>query len=160
MGWFDCCLPAKLGEAEIRVLAPAGGRTVRVSFVLKTFKLEKKNDFAEANAPGLNGRPLQFVGGHSRTLSAVLYVDGRATNTDVRQSMKSVADLMNVDRLTHAPPALSFEWKGFSLKCVLESVAEELSSVFPDGRPSRGRMHVRFRETLSLEELMQEAGRE
>jgi len=93
-------------------------------------------------------------------LSTVLYFDERATNTDVRQSMKNVADLMNVDRQTHAPPVLSFEWVGFTLKCVLESVAQEFSSLFPDGRPSRGRMHIRLKEMLSMQELLQEAGRE
>ena len=161
MGCFDFLLPMTLGEAEIRVIPPAEVRTLRVSFILKTFKLAKKNDFGEMSVPGLNGEPLQFVRGHSRTLSTVLYFDGRATNTDVRQSMKHVTDLMNVDRHTHAPPVLSFEWTGFSLQCVLESsTVESFSSLFPDGRPSRGQMHVTFRESLTLQELLQEAGRE
>jgi hypothetical protein len=37
---------------------------------------------------------------------------------------------------------------------------EEFSSLFPDGRPSRGKMHVRFREMLSLQELIREVGLE
>jgi hypothetical protein len=160
MGCFDYFLPIKLADAEIRAIAPAGGETHRVRFILKTYKLEKKNDFSEISAPGLNGEPLQFVRSHSRTLSTVFYFDERATNTDVRQSMKNVADLMNVDRQTHAPPVLSFEWAGFTLKCVLESVAQEFTSLFPDGRPLRGRMHVRLKEMLSLQELLQEAGRQ
>ena len=49
----------------------AGGGTHRVRFILKTYKLEKKDDFSEIGAPGLNGEPLQFVRGHSRTLSMV-----------------------------------------------------------------------------------------
>jgi contractile injection system tube protein len=150
-----------LAEAEIRVIQPADARTLRVTFIFKTFKLAKRNDFTETSVPGLNGEPLQFVRGHSRTLSAVLYFDGRATNTDVRQTMKQVTDLMNVDRNIHAPPVLSFEWTGFSLHCVLESsTVESFISLFPDGRPSRGRMHVTFRESLTLQELLQEAGRE
>jgi hypothetical protein len=156
MGFFDCCFPPKLGEAEIRVIVPAAAGTVPVSFVLKTFRLEKANDFTTIGVPGLNGELLQFVHGRSRTLSTVLHMDGRATNTDVRQSMKRVADLMNVDRTTHAPPLLSFEWKGISLRCVLERMVEEFSSLFPDGRPSRGSMQVRFREMLSLQELIRE----
>jgi hypothetical protein len=75
--------------------------------------------------------------------------------------MKHVTDFMNVDRHTHAPPVLSFEWTGFSLQCVLErSTVESFSSLFPDGRPSRGRMRVTFRESVTLQELLQEAGRE
>jgi hypothetical protein len=161
LGLFDFLLPLSLREAEIRVIPPAEVRTLRVSFILKTFKLAKENDFAETSVPGLNGQPLQFIRGHSRTLSTVFYFDGRATNTDVRQSMKQVTDLMNVDRHTHAPPLLSFEWTGFSFKCVLESSTAALfSSLFPDGRPSRGRMHVTFRESLTLQELQHEVARE
>ena len=130
-------------------------------FILKTFKLAKENDFAEVSVPGVNGQPLQFVRGRSRTLSTVLYFDGRATNTDVRQSMKQVTDLMNVDGTTHAPPVLAFEWSGLSLQCVLQrSRVGSFRSMFPDGRPSRGKMHVTFRESLTLQQLLQEAGRE
>ena len=157
MAWLDIRLPTVLGQAEIRV---ADGRIVNVSFIVKTFMIAKKNEFTELNAPGLNGQPLQFTGGRPRTLSAVLSFDGRATNTDVRQLMKRVTELMNVDRDTHAPPVLSFEWRGGALRCVLESAVEEFRSVFPDGRPSRGRIHVVFRESLTLEQLQQEIRRE
>lgn len=160
MGWLNVLLPIVVGEAEIRVLSPADGRAVRVSFILKTLTIAKENEFAELNVPGLNGGPLQFVRGRSRTLSVVLSFDGRATNTDVRQLMRRVTELMIVDRNTHAPPVLSFEWRGESLQCVLESASEKFRSVFPDGRPSRGRMHLVFRESLTLAQLQQEAGRE
>lgn len=99
MGCFDFLFPITLGEAEIRVLPPADVMTLKVRFILKTFTLAKENDFAEVSVPGLNGEPLQFVRGHSRTLSTVLYFDGRAANTDVRQSMKQVIDLMRRRRL-------------------------------------------------------------
>lgn len=160
MEWLDVLFPIALGEAQIRVLPPADARTVSVNFIVKTFQLAKKNEFTELSVPGLNGDPLQFVRGRSRTLSVVLSFDGRATNTDVRQPMRRVTELMNMDRHTHAPPVLSLEWRGESLQCVLESTVEEFRSVFPDGRPSRGRMHVVFRESLTLAQLEQEAGRE
>jgi len=160
MEWLEVLFPIALGEAQIRVLPPADARTVSVNFILKTFTLAKRNEFTELSVPGLNGEPLQFVRGRSRTLAAVLSFDGRATNTDVRQPMRGVTELMNVDRHTQAPPVLSFEWRGESLQCVLESAVEEFRAVFPDGRPSRGRMHVVFRESLTLAQLEQEAGRE
>ena len=161
MGFFDFLFPIRLGQAQIRVLSPADGRILRVTFILKTFRIAKENDFTEVSIAGLSGQPLQFLRGHPRTLTAVLHFDGRATNTDVRQPMKQVTDLMNVDRDTHAPPVLSFEWTGFSFRCVLESsTVESFRSLFPDGRPSRGRMHVAFRESLTLQELVEEADRE
>jgi hypothetical protein len=161
VGCCDFLFPIRLGEAEIRVLPPADARTLGVRFILKTFTLAKENDFDEVGVPGLNGAPVQFVRGRSRTLSMVLHFDGRPTNTDVRQSMKQVMDLMNIDRSTHVPPVLSFEWTGFSFQCVLErGTVESFRSLFPDGRPSRGRMHVTFRESLTVQQLLQEAGRQ
>jgi hypothetical protein len=161
MGWWDVLFPSVLGEAEIRVLSGSDtGRTMSVSFIVKTFTIAKKNQFAAQNVPGLNGELLQFIHGRSRTLSAVLSFDGRSTDTDVRQLMTNVTGLMNVDRDTHAPPVLSFEWKGRSLQCVLESAVEEFRSVFPDGRPSRGRLHVVFRESRTLAQLEQEVSLE
>jgi hypothetical protein len=158
MGWFDFWLHPELGDAEIRVLTD--GRIVRVRFIVRTFRLEKTNDFTEVDAPGLSGQPLQFVRGHPRTLSVVLYFDGRTPNIPVREAMESVANLMNVDPDTHAPPVLRFERTGFALKCVLESMVEEFISLLPDGQPSRGKMRVRFRERKTLEELMLEGRRE
>ena len=156
MSLLDFLFPVALGEAALRVLSPPG-QTMSVSFIVKTLKLAKTNEFTEVNVPGLNGQPLRFIRGGTRTLSAVLSFDGRATNTDVRQPMRHVAELMLVNRDTHAPPVLSFEWRGESLQCVLESAVEEFRSVFPDGRPSRGRMRVVFKESRTLEQLQQEA---
>jgi hypothetical protein len=157
MGWWEVLFPSALGEAEVRVLSGSdAGRTMSVSFIVKTFTIAKKNQFAAQNVPGLNGELLQFIHGRSRTLSTVLSFDGRSTDTDVRQLMTNVTGLMNVDRDTHAPPVLSFEWKGRSLQCVLESAVEEFRSVLADGRPSRGRLHVVFRESRTLAQLEQE----
>ena len=159
LGFFDFLFPPVLGDATIRVVAPAAfaGRTIAVRFVLRTFNLEKTNEFAAVSVPGLNGQPLQFVRGQSRTLSMVLHFDGRATNTDVRQSMQDVTSLMRIDGDTHAPPVLSFEWTGFLLKCVLtSSTIRKFRSLFPDGRPSRGQMNVTFKEFHTLEELLRE----
>jgi hypothetical protein len=157
MGWWDFLFPGMLGQAEIRVLSSsAAGRTLTVNFIVKTFKITKRNEFAAQTVPGLNGEPLQFIRGRARTLSAVLSFDGRSTDTDVRQLMGDVTGLMNVDPDTHAPPVLSFEWNGRSLQCVLESAVEEFRSLFPDGRPSRGRLHVVFRESRTLAQLERE----
>ena len=157
MSWLDFLFPVALGEAEIRVLSGTdAGRTMSVSFIVKTFRLAKKNEFTEVSVPGLNGQPLLFVHGGTRALSVVLSFDGRATNTDVRQLTGQVAKLMLVDRNTHAPPVLSFEWRGQSFQCVLESATEKFRSLFSDGRPSRGRLHVVFRESRTAAQLQQE----
>lgn len=161
MGCFDYLWPLALGDAEIHVLSSAdAGRVVRVRFIVKTFKLAKENEYLGVSVPGLSGEPLQFVRGRARTLSASLLFDGRATDTDVRDLMRPVTTLMKVDTSAHAPPVLRFTWRHISLKCVLVSVVEEFSSVFSDGRPSRGRIRATFRESLTIEELTEDASRQ
>jgi hypothetical protein len=154
VGWFD--FYPTLGEAEIRVLSPGQARTLRVSFVLTTFRLAKENLFTGVPVAGLNGEPLQFVRARARTLSMVLHFDEVETNTDVRQSMDEVMALMRMAPETHTPPVLSFDWQGFSFRCVLEHSLESFTSFFLDGRPSRGQLYVAFRESLTLEQLIRD----
>ena len=89
-----------------------------------------------------------------------LYFDTRGENRDAREPMGTVTGLMNADATTHAPPLLRLEWGSLSLKCVLESATEEIISLFPDGKPSRARLQVTFRESKSLAELQEEQNRE
>jgi hypothetical protein len=161
VGWFDFC-PITLGDAEIRVLNSGQPRTLRVTFVLTTFRLAKENDFTGVSVPvtGLNGEPLQFLRARARTVSMVLHFDGRETNTDVRQSIDQVMALMRIDPETRAPLVLSFDWLGFSFRCVLEHSMQSFTSFFPDGRPSLGQVYVSFRESLTLEQLLQDANLE
>ena len=160
MGCLGLLFPITLGEAELLVIQPNDGRRLSVKFILRTYKLAKQNVFAEIAIPSLPGAPLQFIRGQPKLLSMVMYFDARNQNRDVRELTKSVADLMNVDNQIHAPPVLLFQWKGVSLKCVLESMAEEIISLFPDGRPSRAKMHVTFKEMKTQADLLQEENRE
>jgi hypothetical protein len=153
MGCLNFLLPIELGEAELLIISPNNQESVKVKFILRTYKLTKKNIFAEIGIPGLPSALLQFVRGQSELLSMVIYFDARKERRDVRELMKSVSDLMNIDDQIHAPPVLLFQWKGFPFKCVLESMVEEVISLFPDGRPSRAKMYVTFKEYVSLKEM-------
>ncbi|MBS1134895.1 MAG: LysM protein [Burkholderiaceae bacterium] len=155
--------PPKLGSAELVVIQPNSaqtGRRIAIKFILRSYKLSKQNSYAEQSIPGLPGAPLQFLRGQPRLLSIVMYFDAREENRDVRELTSDVAEFMKVDRTTHAPPVLRFEWKGLSLPCVLESATEEIFSLFPDGRPSRAKLLTTFREMRTLADLQEELARE
>ena len=68
---------------------------------------EKPNDFNEISAPGLNGEPLQFLRGHSRMLSAVLYFDERADQYE-RASVDEERGRLDERRSTNACAAGAF----------------------------------------------------
>ena len=156
MGCLSYLFPPRLGDAELVVVQPGGaqsGLRIPVRFILRSYRLSRQNISTETPIAGLPGAPVQFVRGQPRLLSLALVFDARAENRDVRESMQAIAGLMGVDQATHAPPLLRFEWKEFSLKCVLEGATEEITSPYPDGRPSRARLQVTFKEARTLAEL-------
>jgi hypothetical protein len=159
MGCLSFLFPPRLGSAELVVIQPNSaqtGRRIAFKFILRSYQLSKQNIYAEQAIPGLPGAPLQFLRGQPKLLSMAMYFDAHNENRDVRELTNEVARLMKVDQATHAPPVLRFEWKGLSLKCVLESATEEIISLFPDGRPARARMQTTFKEARTLTELQEE----
>jgi hypothetical protein len=163
MGCLSFLFPPRLGSAELVVIQPNSaqtGRRIAIKFIVRSYKLSKQNIYAEQSIPGLPGAPLQFLRGQPKLLSMVMYFDARNENRDVRELTNDVTSLMKVDRATHTPPVLRFEWKGLSLQCVLESASEEIISLFPDGRPARAKMHATFKEMRTLAELQEELARE
>ena len=107
LDWFELLFPPPAVQAEIRVLSGAAtGTAIGVSVIVRTLRIARTNQYTAVSVAGLGGQPLQFVQGGSRTLSADLLFDGRATNTDVRQAMNQVTRLMRVEGTTHAPPLL------------------------------------------------------
>ncbi len=163
MGCLSFLFPPRLGSAELVVIQPNSaqtGRRIAIRFFLGSYKLSKQNIYAEQSVPGLPGAPLQFLRGQPKLLSMAMYLDARNEDRDVRELTNDVTSLMKVDRATHVPPVLRFEWKGLSLPCVLESATEEILSLFPDGRPARAKMHTTFKEMRTLAELQEELTRE
>ena len=163
MGCLSFLFPPRLGSAELVVIQPGSaqaGRRIAFKFILRSYKLSEQNIYAEQSIPGLPGAPLQFLSGKPKLLSVAMYFDARNENRDVRELTNDVARLLKVDRATHAPPVLRFEWKGLSLQCVLEGATEEIISLFPDGRPARAKMHATFKEMRTLAELQEELARE
>lgn len=47
MGCLNFLLPIELGEAELLIISPNNQKSVKVKFILRTYKLTKKNIFAE-----------------------------------------------------------------------------------------------------------------
>lgn len=163
MGCLNFLLPRKLARAELVVVQPnsaQSGRRIAFHFILRSYRLSRQSLYTEQSIPGLPGAPIQFVRGQPRRLTIAMTFDARGENRDVRELTSDVVRLMKVDPAIHAPPVLRFEWKGVSLQCVLEGAEEEITSLFPDGRPARARLHATFREMRTLAELQEELASE
>ena len=89
---------------------------------------------------------LQFVHGNLQTLEMELFLDTYEAQTDVRDRTQQIADLLNIDPQTHAPPVLLFTWSSLSFVCVLGKVTQRFVMFLPDGTPVRARLQVTFNE--------------
>jgi nucleoid-associated protein YgaU len=133
------------------------------------FTVEKGNQFAEVNVPGLPSSILQFVRGNSRTISMELFFDTyeNEEDKDVRQYTDKITGwdagsiysqlspdkkgLMDIDSELHAPPICIFEWGSFTFQCVIERVSKRFTMFLADGTPVRATLSVTLKEYDEVE---------
>ena len=138
--------------------------SVRVTFLFnpKEFSVEKSNQYAEVNIPGLSSPVFQFVRGNARSVTMDLFFDTYEEGTDVRiftdritgwdaGSMASclpgsAKGLMDIDSELHAPPVCLFIWGAFVFQCIIERVSKRFTLFLPEGIPVRATLSVTLKE--------------
>jgi hypothetical protein len=146
---------------------------VRCLFNPEQFAVDKGNNYAEVNIPGLSAPVLQFVRGNARTVNLELFFDSYEEREDVRQytdritgwdagSMNSKLaggekGLMDIDSELHAPPVCLFVWGTFVFQCIIEKVNKKFTLFLPQGIPVRATLSVSLKEykdtALQVKEL-------
>jgi nucleoid-associated protein YgaU len=135
-----------LEKAVITRVHPPAAEKIAVMFNPEEYTLSKDINYARIGVPGLSSPVLQFVHGNLQTLEMELFLDTYEAHTDVRDRTRQIADLLNIDPQTHAPPVLLFTWASLSFVCVLGKVTQRFVMFLPDGTPVRARMQVTFNE--------------
>src|SRR5215510_5016999 len=91
------------------------GAKIPVQFNPEEYTVSRDINYAQATIPGLSAPILQFVNGNMQTLEMELFLDTyeqhkvgskviNQAQSDVRNLIKQVSDLMAIDPTTHAPP--------------------------------------------------------
>jgi hypothetical protein len=162
---------------EKLTIEPERGDSFHVLFNPERYTLNKGVQIAEIAIPGLDSPVLQFVRGQNEKITLELFFDttesGMVENVrDVREETKKIYGLLKVNRDTHAPPRCKLTWGesrnghlfsyGYASdpRCVVESVSEEFNLFSPGGVPLRAKLNVTFREYKTIENQLQEMGRE
>lgn len=140
----------------------------------KELNIEKSNQFAEMNIPGLPSPLFQFVRGNARTVTMDLFFDTyeNMENRDVRiftdritgwdgGSMLSklpngAKGLMDIDSDLHAPPVCLFIWGTFVFQCIIERVSKRFTMFLPEGIPVRATLNVTLKEYREVEVQLKE----
>src|SRR6266511_4701112 len=118
------------------------GERIAVMFNPAEYSFDMGNNFAEIDIPGLRTPPIQYVRGNAKSLRMELFFDTYETASDVRAATVLVTALLEPEPQTQAPPILLFNWGGFALKCVLESVAQRFTMFLEDGTPVRATLNT------------------
>ncbi len=133
----------------------------------KELSVEKSNQFAEVNIPGLPAPVFQFVRGNARTVTMDLFFDTYEEGIDVRiftdkitgwdgggmlsQLTDAAKGLMDIHSDLHAPPVCFFIWGTFIFKCIIERVTKRFTMFLPEGIPVRATLNITLKEYREVE---------
>jgi nucleoid-associated protein YgaU len=146
--------------AKAKILVEATGLQFDVMFNPEEYTINKDNNFASQNVPGLSGPILQFVHGNMRTLEMELFFDTYEAHTDVRDKIKNLTGLLNINGDLHAPPVIQISWASLQFRCVLARASQKFILFLPDGRPARARITCTFNEYIDPEREAKEVNRQ
>jgi nucleoid-associated protein YgaU len=146
--------------AKAKILVEATGNQFEVMFNPEEYTINKDNNFASQNVPGLSGPILQFVHGNMRTLEMELFFDTYEAHTDVRDQIANLLDLLKINGDLHAPPIIQISWASLQFRCVLARASQKFILFLPDGRPARARINCTFNEYIDPEREAKEVNRQ
>jgi nucleoid-associated protein YgaU len=146
--------------AKAKILVEATGKQFEVMFNPEEYTINKDNNFASQNVPGLSGPILQFVHGNMRTLEMELFFDTYEAHTDVRDQIANILDLLKINGDLHAPPIVQISWASLQFRCVLARASQKFILFLPDGRPARARINCTFNEYIDPEREAKEVNRQ
>jgi hypothetical protein len=149
-----------MGLTKAKILVEHTGEQFDVMFNPEEYSLSKDNNFASHTVPGLSSPLLQFVNGNLRTLDMELFFDTTDARRDVRAETGRVVGLLDVRSDLHAPPVLRVSWASLQFRCVLGRAAQKFTRFLEDGRPTRARVSVSFKEFIDEARESKETNRQ
>lgn len=137
-----------LPKAYLEIIKPVvPDPIIKFRFNPTEYQLQKSNNFAEINIPGLETPPIQFIRGAGEKLTAELLVDTSDTLKDVRvEYVNKIRALLNINTELHAPPIVRFVWDTAVFVGVLESLGTTYQLFTPTGVPLRAKLSLSLRE--------------
>jgi nucleoid-associated protein YgaU len=161
-----------LKKATITVLdGERKNEVIAVLFNPAEYSFDRANAYKATPVPGLGAPLLQFVNGESDQLAMDLFLDDytdprgptslQQKETDpLGKRLRSLTNLLEIDRTLHAPPPVRFNWGPFEFAAVIEKIGRKVTMFHPDGTPARVTLSVAFREYRTLRQLVEDPRRE
>lgn len=160
-----------LKKAYIQVLSGKQKNTkIEVLYNPAEYTIEKSNTFQSVAIPGLEAPVQQFVAGNAKTLTMKLFFDTytrtRGEIEDVRNHTGKIMKLLDIDPELHAPPVCEFIWGEhpqtpgkLAFKAIIERINQNFTLFLDSGTPVRATLDVTFKEYRTVEEQLQDIGK-
>ncbi len=167
-------------DLKLAVITPVNGvlagKEIQVLFNPAEYSIEKGNTYQSTALPGMPTPVTQFVNGNADTLTMELYFDTYAKSSrhpnvtqreDVRNYTRKISDLLEIDPKLHAPPIVQFTWggplgtpQGIQFTGIIEKLSQKFTFFLDDGTPVRATLNVTFKEYKTVQQQLQEMGRQ
>ena len=113
------------------------GKEILLQYNPSQYSVEDNNEFSEKKLMGLKGVIHQFTGTKKADLSLELMFDSTTLGKDVRELIKPLDNIVNIDSELHAPPPCTFTWGSFSFNGIVASIKKDFIFFYHDGIPGR-----------------------
>lgn len=129
------------------------GEEVLLQFNPPTLSIEHINEFSEKKLMGLKGVVNQFTGSKKADLSLELIFDSTSLGTDVRDKLKDLNKIVQIDNELHAPPPCQFKWSKTTFDGIVTSFKKEFTYFFSDGTPARAKVSISLKPYTDVEKM-------
>ncbi len=127
---------------------------IPLQFNPSSYSVEQSNEFSQKKLMGLKGVINQFINTKKSDLSLELMFDStfEGRGGDVRDLIKPLYKIVDIDNTLHSPPPCSFVWGDFSFHGIVSSFKKEFVFFFADGTPARAKVSIVLKPYTKVEE--------
>lgn len=122
-----------------------------VQFNPPSLSIEHTNEFSEKKLMGLKGVVNQFTGSKESDLSLELLYDSTNKGNDVRENIKDLDLIVNIDSQLHSPPPCQFKWNKITFNGIVSSYKKEFTFFYADGTPARAKVNLVLKPYTNIE---------
>lgn len=128
-------------------------KEIFLQFNPSAYTVEESNEFSEKKLMGFKGAIYQFTGSKKSDLSLELMFDSTSFGSDVRDLIKPLDIIFDIDRELHTPPPCRFIWGSFTFDGIVSALKKDFTFFYHDGVPGRVKLSVTLKPYKSVEEM-------
>lgn len=128
-------------------------KDILLQFNPSHYSFEESNEFGEKKLMGLKGNVHQFTGSKISDLKLDLMFDSTSLGGDVRDLIKPLDMIVNMDSDLHTPPACSFLWGSFRYDGIVSSIKKDFTYFYHDGIPARVKIVLTLKHYQNIDTM-------